>query len=247
MLRVQPSEVMGELEKETLANMERDGIRDTQFVKSDPDDRKRAAEQGWESKLLEFEIPEDPEHHNFEAVLDSLGGFVRCSDSCAYYQKVAAEKGVKFIFGPKQGAFASFIEEASDSSSSKKKATGINTEDGKSHSADVVVVAAGSYSTQVLPDMSYHLESSAGSLATFKIDENDKVLWDKYSPEKFPVITWKSAHRNKDGKDTSSVYVLPRTPDGLVKIGFRGIKASTPFNVTSRLLTSLVYKLPTRS
>lgn len=220
---------MGELEKETLANMERDGIRDTQFVKSDPDDRKRAAEQGWDSKLLEFEIPDDPKHHNFEAVLDSLAGFVRCSDSCAYYRKLAAEKGVKFVFGPKQGAFASLIEEASSSSPSKRKAVGITTEDGKSHSADVVVVAAGSYSTQVLPDMSYHLESSAGSLATFKIDGNDKALWDKYSPEKFPVITWKSSHRGKDGKDTSSVYVLPRTPDGLVKIGFRGIKVN-PLN-----------------
>lgn len=50
------------------------------------------------------------------------------------------------------------------------------------------------------------------------------MLWDKYSPEKFPVITWKSQPRGSDGKDTGSVYVLPRTPDGLLKIGYRGIK-----------------------
>lgn len=72
--------------------------------------------------------------------------------------------------------------------------------------------------------MSYHLESSGGSIATFKIDRDDTYLWDKYSPEKFPVMTWKSAPRDSDGKDTGSVYVFPRTPDGLVKIGYRGIK-----------------------
>lgn len=141
MLRVQPSEVMGDLEKETLANMERDGIRDTQFVKSNADDQKRAAEQGWDAKLLDFEIPDDPEHHNFEAVLDSLAGFIRCSDSCTYYQKLAASKGVKFVFGADQGEFASMIEEPFDSPDAKKKAKGIVTKDGKTHSADVVVVA----------------------------------------------------------------------------------------------------------
>lgn len=89
--------------------------------------------------------------------------------------------------------------------------------------------AAGSYTTQLLPDMAYHLESSAGSIATFKIDEANTAVWDKYSPEKFPVITWKSTPRNKAGKDTGSVYVLPRTPEGLVKIGYRGIKVGQDF------------------
>ena len=83
---------------------------------------------------------------------------------------------------------------------------------------------AGSFSTQILPDLSYHLESSAGSIVTFKIDKQNSDLWDKYSPERFPVITWKSTARDEDGKDAGSVYVLPRTPDGLLKIGYRGIK-----------------------
>lgn len=94
--------------------------------------------------------------------------------------------------------------------------------------------------------MSYHLESSAGSLATFKIDESDKELWDKYSPEKFPVITWKSAHRNKEGADVSSVYVLPRTPEGLVKIGFRGIKVGLSWKLSCRFGANIrvVHQLP---
>lgn len=83
---------------------------------------------------------------------------------------------------------------------------------------------AGSFSTQILPELSYFLESSAGSLATFKIDPANTELWDKYSPERFPVMTWKSVPRDSSGKDTGSIYVLPRTPEGLLKIGYRGIK-----------------------
>jgi sarcosine oxidase/L-pipecolate oxidase len=85
---------------------------------------------------------------------------------------------------------------------------------------------AGSFSTQILPDLSYHLESSAGSVATFKIDETETDLWNKYAPDRFPVLTWKSAPRDQNGKDTGSVYVFPRTENGLIKIGYRGIKVS---------------------
>ena len=83
---------------------------------------------------------------------------------------------------------------------------------------------AGSFSTQILPELSYHLESSAGSLATLKIDRGDTKLWEKYSPEQFPAITWHGTPRNGSGKDSGSIYVLPRTSEGLVKIGFRGTK-----------------------
>lgn len=141
MLRVQPSEELGALEKETLANMERDGFRDTQFVKSDAGDRKRAAIQGWEKKLLDFEIPESTEHKTFDAVLDSLGGLTRCSAACYHYYKLAVADGVKFIFGSENGAFESFIEESSALDTSKKKVVGLKTKDGKAHAADVVVIA----------------------------------------------------------------------------------------------------------
>lgn len=85
---------------------------------------------------------------------------------------------------------------------------------------------AGSFSTQLLPELSYHLESSGGSVVTFKIDKDNTELWGKYSPARFPVMTWKSAKRNSDGKDIGSVYVFPRTDDGLIKIGYRGIKVT---------------------
>ncbi|QQK45138.1 FAD dependent oxidoreductase [Penicillium digitatum] len=222
MLRIQPSDQLDALEKETLANMQRAGLRDTQFVKSDPADCKRAEKLGWKDKILNFHIPES--ESTYEAVLDSLAGFVRCSNACAQYQKVAANKGVKFHLGPRQGAVDYLVKVKSDREPTKDKVTGLKTKDGVIHDADAVVVAAGSFSTQILPELSYHLESSAGSLGTFKIDKSNSELWDKYSPERFPVMTWKSTPRDTSGKDTGSIYVLPRTPEGLLKIGYRGIK-----------------------
>lgn len=243
MLRIQPFDHLAALEKETLANMQRDGLRDTQFVKSDPADCERAIKQGWKDKILNFRIPDS--ESTYEAVLDSLAGFVRCSDACAHYQKMAADKGVKFYLGPQEGAIDHLVKVKSNLELSKDKVTGLKTKDGVVHDADAVVVAgksreiflspspfthdfeAGSFSTQILPELSYHLESSAGSLGTFKIDKSNTELWDKYSPERFPVMTWKSTPRDTSGKDTGSIYVLPRTPEGLVKIGYRGIKVGT--------------------
>lgn len=251
MLRIQPFDHLAALEKETLANMRRDGLRDTQFVKSDPADCERADKLGWKDKILNFHIPDS--ESTYEAVLDSLAGFVRCSNACAHYQTVAADKGVKFHLGPQEGAVDHLVKVKSNLEPSKDKVTGLKTKDGAVHDADAVVVAgksretpfspstfthnfeAGSFSTQILPELSYHLESSAGSLGTFKIDKRNTELWDKYSPERFPVMTWKSTPRDTSGKDTGSIYALPRTPEGLVKIGYRGIKVSigsyTPLDV----------------
>ncbi|KAF7161700.1 hypothetical protein CNMCM5623_007187 [Aspergillus felis] len=218
MLRVQPTDKLSELEKDTLASMERDGLRDTQFVKSSPEDRQRAESLGWKSKLLDFEIPDTEPGQTYDAVLDSLAGFVRCSNASAYWYKIAVAKGVVFRFG-KEGAIESLVKAPSTVEPGKEKVIGIRSEDGAFHDVDTVVVAAGSFSTQVLPELSYHLESSAGSVATLKIDIKQTELWDKYSPDNFPVITWKATTRDKAGKDTGSIYVLPRTPEGYLKIG----------------------------
>ncbi|TDZ36701.1 Extracellular metalloprotease [Colletotrichum spinosum] len=223
MLRVQPTDELDAQELEILANFERGGLRDAQFVRSNEADRQRAAERGWADKLLGFDVPGSSPAAAFEAVLDTTAGFTKCSEACAYFHELALREGVEFHFGPEKGAFDSLIEEHS-ADSLLKKAVGLKTKDGIAHTADVVVIAAGSSTTQILPELSYHLESSAGSVVTFKIDESEQELWDKYSPERFPVITWKSAARSVTGKDIGTIYVLPRTSDGLIKIGYRGTK-----------------------
>jgi sarcosine oxidase/L-pipecolate oxidase len=140
MLRIQPSDHLATLEKETLANMQRDGLRDTQFVKSDPADCERADKLGWKDKIFNFPI-HDSTGKAYEAVMDSLAGFLRCSKACAHYQKLAADKGVKFHFGPQKGAVDSLIRVKSSLEPSKEKVVGLKTNDGLVHHASAVVVA----------------------------------------------------------------------------------------------------------
>lgn len=141
MLRVQPTDELGALEKETLANMERDGFRETQFVKSDEKDRNRASSLGWYHKLLNFHIPETEDQKCFDAVLDTLGGFTNCSAACFFYHKLAVSLGVNFVFGRQEGRVLRFVEEPSSIDEARKKVVGLQTKDGKAHAADVVVVA----------------------------------------------------------------------------------------------------------
>ncbi|KAJ4359613.1 uncharacterized protein N0V89_000168 [Didymosphaeria variabile] len=207
MLRVQPNDELGALEKETLANMERANLRGAQFVKSDLIDRERAEELGWAPKLLDFDMPRSSPTKSFEAVLDSTAGLTYCSKACAHFLQKAIALGVNVVFGAQQGAFESLAEK-DFFQSPHKRAVGLKTKDGKVHNADIVVIA----------------ESSAGSIAKFKVDDSQAELWNKYASENFPVITWKSAKRDHQGKDVGSVYAFPRTPDGVIKIGYRGIK-----------------------
>lgn len=144
MLRVQPSDHLATLEKETLANMQRDGVRDTQFVESDPTDCERAEKLGWKHKLLHFKIPDSPEK-SYEAVLDTLAGFLRCSNACDHYREVAVAKGVKFHLGAEGGAVESLVKVASSVEANKEKVSGLKTKDGAIHNVDIVVVAGGSH------------------------------------------------------------------------------------------------------
>ncbi|RLL94119.1 hypothetical protein CFD26_101384 [Aspergillus turcosus] len=171
MLRVQPIDKLGELEKETLANMERDGLRDMQFVKSSPEDRQRAESLGWEGKLLDTEIPDTETGQTYDAVLDSLAGFVRCSNACAYWQKIAVAKGVEFRFG-KEGAVESLVKAPSTLEPGKERSQVFEVRMGVFMMRILLLLL-------VLPELSYHLESSAGSVATLKIDIKQTELWDK--------------------------------------------------------------------
>lgn len=143
MLRAQPSAHLGALEEETLANMERDGLRDTQFVKSNTVDRQRAADRGWQNKLLDFNIPGEDASCHFEAVLDSLSGFVKCSEACTYLLGKALSQGVKFAVGADAGSFESLVVEGGPSGAGRngRRVVGIKTGDGVVHYSDTVIIA----------------------------------------------------------------------------------------------------------
>ncbi|KZT12872.1 FAD dependent oxidoreductase [Laetiporus sulphureus 93-53] len=223
MLRVQHSTQLDDLERKTLANMTAEGLRDTQYILTDEEDRHRAAENGWAHKLLQFAIPESGGKETFEAVLDTTAGYVYPSKACTFLADKLRKKGARFVEGPDEGVFASL--QVIDLGGSKR-VVGIVTKDGQSHPADLVIVACGSATSMLVPEVSAVLEATAGSVVTVRLPPKDQApqLWDKYSHDKWPVIIAHDPDPTGKNVASRSVYSFPRTEDGLVKIGYRVTK-----------------------
>ncbi|KAH9933515.1 FAD dependent oxidoreductase [Fomitopsis serialis] len=223
MLRVQHSSHLDGLEKKTLANMTAEGLRDTQYILSDGDDVRRATEKGWVHKMLKFPIPETGGQETFEAVLDTTAGYVYPSQACAYLAEKLRKKGARFIEGPEKGEFASLLVEGSEHS---RRVTGIRTKDGEEHTADLVIMACGSATPMLVPEVSRVLEATAGSVVTVRLPPREEAqeLWDKYSHDNWPVIIGHDPDPTGKTVGSRSIYAFPRTEDGLIKIGYRVTK-----------------------
>ena len=102
--------------------------------------------------------------------------------------------------------------------------TGINTVSGAIHDADLVVLACGSWTPSLLPSVGNLLEATAGSVLSIQLPADRQDLWIKYAPENFPVWSWNIGSYVTPGQDVGGIYGLPRTPEGVIKIAFRGAK-----------------------
>ncbi|KAK0637800.1 L-pipecolate oxidase [Lasiodiplodia hormozganensis] len=164
-----------------------------------------------------------------DGVLDATGGYVLASKACAWALHLCAAAGVKLRLGPEQGRYVRHATGVSPTTG-KRCVTGVVTADGTTHPASLVVVACGGWTPALLPDADELLETTAGSVLTVRIPKDERPdLWDKFAPENFPVWSWKMASygKNAGGENRTSVgglYGFPRTPDGVVKFGFRGAK-----------------------
>ncbi|KAI7084178.1 nucleotide-binding domain-containing protein [Hortaea werneckii] len=202
-----------ESEKLTQENFPPD-IRHTQYRITDPQRRADAETDGIpRSKVdpfrrLECSLPTD-------GVLDMTAGFVLASKSCSFVLHLCRQAGVEFHLGPEHALEA--LNKAG------KTVTGIKTADGTEHHADLVIVACGGWTPSIVPATERLLETTSGSVLSIRLPKDRQDLWEKHSPENFPVWDWKSSgyilFQNVGG-----IYGLPRTPDGVVKMAFRGAK-----------------------
>ncbi|KAI0391261.1 FAD dependent oxidoreductase [Xylariaceae sp. FL0594] len=209
-LRMAAGSEFSDSEIQTLRNMELEGVRDTQFKSDDDADIQRAMRTGWAPKLDVCRRQERFGVH--KAVLDSSAGFVVAFKACAWAQLLAKRAGVDFILHPTKGKVVG-IEMSDDNS----KHAIVRTADGISHEADLVVVAAGGWTAGLVPEADGLIETTAGSVATIRLPEDRKDLWERFSPENFPVVTW-GMHEGKD------IYSFPRDENGVIKIGYRKTK-----------------------
>ncbi|KAI1469043.1 FAD dependent oxidoreductase [Daldinia caldariorum] len=207
MLRMSSEDDFGDFEVATLENMEREGIRESQFKADDEADIARAKERGWAHKLDPCRRQERFGSH--KAVLDSTAGFVYAYKSCAWAQHLAKRAGVKMILDPLRGKVVDIA--------TKDDRPVVVTADGLEIAADLVVVAGGGWTPSLVPEVQGLLETTAGSVANIQIPKDQSDLWSRFGPEIQPVITWGS----RQGKD---VYSIPRDENGIFKIGWRSRK-----------------------
>jgi sarcosine oxidase / L-pipecolate oxidase len=203
-----------ESEVETQNNFPKE-IRHTQYRVSDSRRRQDATTDGiLNTKMdpfgrLEKGLPTD-------GVLDMTAGFVLASRACAFALYHCRKLGVNAYLGPDYG-LKSLIKKG-------KKVIGLVTNDGNEHFGDIIIVACGGWTPSLLPEIEQLVETTAGSVLSIRLPEDRKDLWDKYAPEDFPVWSWRmnsyAAHQN----DVGGLYGLPRTPEGVVKVAFRGAK-----------------------
>ncbi|EME85806.1 uncharacterized protein MYCFIDRAFT_40622 [Pseudocercospora fijiensis CIRAD86] len=209
-------------EIETQSNFP-SSINHTQYRISDPKRRAEAIDLGIPSTKLD-PFSRLPRNLPVDGILDTTAGYVLASRACAWALHLIRKSGyVTTHFGP-NNALQSLMK-------TKNKITGIVTTGIERHTADFVLVACGGWTPSLIPETEEILETTAGSVLSIQIPKERKDLWDKFDEKVFPVWSWGmgsySAHPNASASENENIgglYGLPLTPEGILKIAFRGAK-----------------------
>ena len=76
------------------------------------------------------------------------------------------------MLGPKTGRLEELVREG-------EKVTGIKTADGRTHDADLVIVACGPWTPSIVQETNGSLEATGGSVVTITLPKERKDLWEK--------------------------------------------------------------------
>ncbi|KAF1940942.1 putative sarcosine oxidase [Clathrospora elynae] len=208
------SEELHPFEIATIKTMESQGHKDTQLVTNDPRHVAIAKSRGQEGAC-------DPFHRRKRGksslgVLDSSGGVTIADKACRFALHKARQLGANFVLDPVAGAFDSFML------SSLGRVQGAKTKDGKSHKAELTIMACGGLTPSLVPELDGLCEATGGSVVIYKIPKSSS-LWDRTSPENFPTWLWNMRSGAEGG-----LYGFPRTDEGFIKVGYRGTKYTNP-------------------
>ncbi|OCF39391.1 hypothetical protein I317_06819 [Kwoniella heveanensis CBS 569] len=221
-LRVSVGDDLSEFDQESLNALEKAGLRHHQHIIRDEADllklwKKEASDPShWREKVEALRNAGGSKYNGF---IDTSAGFTYADKACAWARHLAEKAGVKFVLGPEEGKFDDFLRE---DGSLGKRVKGIRTADGREHSADVVIVAGGGWTPSIVPEVENLLETTAGSVITIQLPKDRQDLWDQFSPERFPV--WAYGLSGHTSPEFGGFYGFPRTPEGKIKIGYRGRK-----------------------
>lgn len=164
-LRLSIDGKLSDHERATLANMTREGLRDTQYVIGNVEDERRARLKGFEKKFDPFRRKQQGK--DLTGVFDSTAGFVQASKACAWVMHLCRKAGVQFVLGEFAGQLTSFVK-------ADGRTVGIQTADGLQHRADLVILAGEhpSARTKMFKRSQLIVFSSSWRLDSFAISHN---------------------------------------------------------------------------
>ncbi|KPM38583.1 hypothetical protein AK830_g8002 [Neonectria ditissima] len=203
---------------ESLATMEKTApeFRKMQFLKGNAEDERRLGEISpkWVEK---YHVIDKINGGNTNGFIDIQGGITIADKACAYAKFLCEKAGVKFVLGDPQGKLSSLIIE---SQGQEKRVAGINTCDGLRYFGDLVIVAAGSWTSSIIPEAHQTVEATAGTVMFIDIPEHRQDLRKRFHPDNYPV--W--SYRRGQGADYYQGGGFPISKEGRLKFGFRGRK-----------------------
>ncbi|GAA6038789.1 hypothetical protein JCM8097_002891 [Rhodosporidiobolus ruineniae] len=138
------------------------------------------------------------EHEGDEAYINYVGGWAATRAVIVHLINQARHQGVKIVHG--EGAS---LLTSSSPSSAKPVVKGIRLTDGRTLEADVTVIAAGSWTPKILPELSTNCLSTGQTVCTILLDEEMQKKY-KDMPVSFFVDT--------------GFYCFPPTADGILKL-----------------------------
>ncbi|KAJ9145109.1 Sarcosine oxidase [Pleurostoma richardsiae] len=201
----------------TFETMAKAGLGHTQYFLHSSEDLERAEKNGWGGPRLD-QFRRRERGLPLDGVLDANAGMAYADLACKYALSLVEEDGgTKVIFGEGRGEFSEFIRDVSDTS----RVTGIITKDGQKHHADFVIVAAGPYTHQIVPELQPFVTATAGNFIFIRVPEH---LRDRYRPDVFPTWAW-----NYSGNSESpGLTGFPIDRHGILKISYRSPKWTNP-------------------
>ncbi|OAA80335.1 FAD dependent oxidoreductase [Akanthomyces lecanii RCEF 1005] len=202
--------VLSDFEKASAKNANPPGQQKVALITNEAEDVEIAKSKGFEYALIPFA-------KEIVGVLDTTGGVVVADKACCFALYKAKKLGVKFVLGAEAGTFSSLLR-VEDTG----KVSGIKTADGTEHRAETVIMACGGWTPSLIPELDGLCETTAGSVVLYKIPE-ESPLRQKLSHANFPAFMFKQ----REGVD-GGLYGFPVDHNGVLKIGYRGIKYTNP-------------------
>ncbi|OAA38967.1 FAD dependent oxidoreductase [Beauveria brongniartii RCEF 3172] len=202
--------ILSDFEKASAKNANPPGQEKVALITNEAKDREIAKSKGLEHAL-------NPFAKETVGILDTTGGVVVADKACCFALYKARKLGVKFILGSEAGTFSSLLRVEA-----KGKVSGIKTADGKEHPAHTVIMACGGWTPSLVPELDGLCETTAGSVVLYKIPEGSP-LRQRFSHANFPAFMFKQ----REGVD-GGLYGFPVDHNGILKVGYRGIKYTNP-------------------